>query len=253
MSTTTSTNVIIYLKSIFSRHGVPETVRFDNRLQYSSEQFIEFANQYGFSHITNSFSNGAAKRAVRTIKDLLKENKTHNGDMYMAMLAYRFTPLENGLSPAKLLMGQKLRTSVPVEPKQLNPKVPNQSQLRQKDQQQEKQGQNFNKSHRAVISKPMKKGDNVWLPEMEKKRTVIKQKGACSYLVKTDNGSVYQRNRKHLNWLPMNVDREVLFQPNELISILPQNPPSDATPMTYQTRSGKTIKAPIQYHDPGTT
>ena len=188
LSTTTSTNVITHLKSIFSRHGVPETVRSDNGPQYSSEQFAEFANQYGFSHITSSpkypQSNGAAERAVRTIKDLLKKNKTHNGDMYMAMLAYRSTPLENGLSPAELLMGRKLRTSVPVEPKQLNPKVPNQSQLRQKEhQQREKQRLNFNKRHRAVISKPLKKGDNVWLPEMEKKGTVIKQKGTRSYLV----------------------------------------------------------------------
>ena len=30
-----------------------------------------------------------------------------NGGMYMAMLAYRSTPLENGLSPAELLIGTK--------------------------------------------------------------------------------------------------------------------------------------------------
>ena len=62
----------------------------------------------------------------------------HNGDMYMAMLAYRSTPLENGLSSIEMLMGQKLRTSVPVEPQQLNPKILNHSHLRQKEHQQQK-------------------------------------------------------------------------------------------------------------------
>ena len=166
LSTTTSTNVITNLKSIFSRHGVPETVRSDNGPQYSSEQFAEFANQYGFSNITSSpkypQSNRAAERAVRTIKDLLKKNKKmQNSDMYMEILAYRSTLLENGLSPAELLMGRKLRTSVPVELQQLSPKVPNHSQLHQKEnQQREKQRQNFNKRHHAVLSKPLKKRDS---------------------------------------------------------------------------------------------
>ena len=89
---------------------------------------------------------------------------------------------------------------------------------------------------------------------MEKRGTVIIQNGTHSYLVQTDDGSIYQRNQKHLNWLPMNVDKDVpSSQPNESISIIPQNSPSDATPMTYQTRSGRTIRAPIQYHDSGTT
>ena len=92
-----------------------------------------------------------------------------NGDMYMAMLAYRSTPLENGLSPAELLMGRKLRTTVPVIPQQLNPKLPNKSQLCLKEnQQREKQRENFNKCHSAVISKPLVRGDSVWIPEMEK-------------------------------------------------------------------------------------
>lgn len=78
---------------------------------------------------------------------------------------------------------------------------------------------------------------------------VIKQKGNCSYLVQTDDGNVYQRNRKHLNWLPKCVDEEVLpFQPTpELVSILPQSSPSNPTPMANQTRSGRVVRAPIRY------
>ena len=109
----------------------------DSGPQYLSEQFAEFASHYGFTHITSSpkypQSNGASERAVRTIKDILKRNKMQNGDMYMAMLAYRLTPLKNGLSPAELLMGRKLRTTVPEIPQQLNPKLPNMAQLRRRE------------------------------------------------------------------------------------------------------------------------
>jgi len=98
-----------------------------------------------------------------------------NVNMYMAMLSYRSTPLENGLSPVELLMGRRLRTTIPALPQQLNPKLPNNSQLCLKETlQREKQRENYNKCHRTVISKPLRRGDGVWIPEMEKTGTVIK-------------------------------------------------------------------------------
>ena len=104
LSSTTS-GAVINLKSFFSRHGIPQIVVSDNGPQYTATLFKEFANQYGFTHITSSplfpQANGAAERAVCTIKDLLNKND----DPYLAILAYRSTPLENGYSPAELLMG----------------------------------------------------------------------------------------------------------------------------------------------------
>ena len=85
------------------------------------------------------------------------------------------------------------------------------------------------------------------MPEMEKRGTVIKQKRNCSYLVQTDDGNVYQRNRKHLNWIPKCVDEEVPpFQPTpELVFILPQSSPSNPTPVA-KTKSGRVVRAPIR-------
>ena len=109
LSSTTSSEVIKHLKSFFARHGIPQIVVSDNGPQYSAALFKEFANQYGFSHSTSSplypQANGAAERAVRTIKDLLNKSD----DPYLAILAYRSTPLENGYSPAELLMARKFR------------------------------------------------------------------------------------------------------------------------------------------------
>jgi transposase InsO family protein len=65
-----SAHVIAHLKSIFSRHGIPETVQSDNGSQYSSEAFKQFAHQ--FEHLTSSprypQSNEEAERMLQTIK-----------------------------------------------------------------------------------------------------------------------------------------------------------------------------------------
>ena len=85
LTSTSATSVITHLKSIFSRHGIPETVISDNGLQYS---FGEFSKEYRFNHVTSSpkypQANGTAERAVKTVKQLLVKNQ----DPYMAMLSY---------------------------------------------------------------------------------------------------------------------------------------------------------------------
>uniref|UniRef100_A0A3B3RKB0 Uncharacterized protein n=1 Tax=Paramormyrops kingsleyae TaxID=1676925 RepID=A0A3B3RKB0_9TELE len=67
--------------------------------------------------------NGEAERAVQTIKNLLKKAR----DPYRALLAYRATPLSNGYSPAQLLMGRRLRTTVPTLSENLRPSLPDRS------------------------------------------------------------------------------------------------------------------------------
>ena len=48
LTTTTSTAVIVAMKAVFARHGIPEIVRSDNGPQYSSHEFALFADSYGF-------------------------------------------------------------------------------------------------------------------------------------------------------------------------------------------------------------
>ena len=92
--------VISHTSSIFAPcHGIPEIVISDNGPQFPSTQYAQFAEKYGFHHI-----NGEAERAVQTVKNLLKKAN----DPYLALLAYRSTPLEIGYSPSELLMCRKL-------------------------------------------------------------------------------------------------------------------------------------------------
>jgi hypothetical protein len=118
----TATEVCRVLKSIFSRHGIPERVKSDNGPPFDSGEYLHFANEWGFEvrHSSPKYpqSNGEVERAVQTIKRLLKKEKEK------ALLAYRSTPLSCGYSPAELLMGRKIRTTVPTFHKLLTPKWP---------------------------------------------------------------------------------------------------------------------------------
>ena len=106
-----SSRVISVLKELFSTHGIPDII------------VCLFTTEYDFIHVTSSpkypRANGEVERAVRTVKALLCKNE----EPYLALLAYRSTPLQNGFSSSELLMGCRLRTKVPVMPSILKPNV----------------------------------------------------------------------------------------------------------------------------------
>ena len=124
MISQTSASIINHLKSIMARHGICEYFHSDGGKYFTSSTFKEFAKQYDVEIVTSSpklaQSNGMIERHVGTIKDMLKKAE----DPYIALLAYRTTPLHNGFSHAELLMGRKLHTTLPMQPKLLNPKWP---------------------------------------------------------------------------------------------------------------------------------
>ena len=150
LTSTTSASVIDHLRSIFARHGTPETVVSDNGPQYASAEFREFADDWGFQHITSSplhpSGNGMAERAVATIKSLVANSK----DPYAALLAYRSTPLSNGFSPSELLMNRRLRTKLPVSPQTLKPRsIPTQVVDEKEETLKMKMAENFNRARKA--------------------------------------------------------------------------------------------------------
>ncbi|UYV64942.1 K02A2.6-like, partial [Cordylochernes scorpioides] len=113
----TAQEVISRLKSIFARHGTPETMRSDNGPQFQKvlgSEFTKFSKEWSFKHITSSpkfpQSNGFIEAIIKNIKQSFKKEE----DCYLTLQAYRTMPLESGYSPAELLMGRRLRTSVPA-------------------------------------------------------------------------------------------------------------------------------------------
>lgn len=242
---THSSDIINHTKSIFARHGIPVSVHSDNGPQYSAAEFTAFSKQYGFNHITSSpghaSGNGAAERAVRTIKDLMKGS----GDLYLSLLNYRATPLANGYSPAELLMSRKLRTTLPATTVHLQSKAPDQDRFNRCELSQRiKQKTNFDRAHVATSLSTLPTGQEVWLPDRQQFGSVAKQQTERSYVVQTPTG-VYRRNRVQLNKMPSVPD-----------TITPSGDPSSAPPETevHQpsvtvTRSGRMVNKPARFRE----
>ena len=194
-----ATCVITHMKSVFARHGIPQIVYSDNGPCYSCKEFQSFAEEYDFQHVTSSplyaQSNGKAEKGVHIVKQLLKKAKDSNSDPYLALLSYRASPLEHGMSPAELLMGRRIRTTLPhVEKQQWHSKV------RQKQKHlQMRQKMNYDKASRSLA--PLARHDTVRVEDSNiwsKKATVLEEVSPRSYTVKTEDGQILRRNRRSL-------------------------------------------------------
>lgn len=139
------------------------------------------------------------------MKNLLKKAE----DPYLAVLNYRATPLQNGSSPAELLMGRKL-TRVPTLPdkhvlstsdREMFKKIDSRIKARQK--------MDFDRRHRARVLPPLTMGQPVLtkspgskVEEAEVVGTSSSPKTfpARSYEVKTSTNAQTskRRNRAHL-------------------------------------------------------
>ena len=201
LTRTTSAGVIQALKGIFATHGIPDLVVSDNGPQFASQEFKEFGRNYNFNHVTSSpnypAANGEAERSVRTVKEIFKKSK----DPCLALLTYRTTPLQNGLSPSELIMGRKLRTPLPMMPTKLDQKVPKEALEEAGEREanyREKQAKTFDKKHRSILLPQLHKGDNVWVRDQERDGIVVeKTSSPRSYLVETEKG-IIRRNRSAL-------------------------------------------------------
>ena len=153
LSSTRAESIISVLKAAFSCHGIPRVVISDNGPQSACHQFHSFAEKYGIQHITSSprhpQSNGLVERGVQTVKASLKKAHYSGGDFQLALLAYTMAPQETtGISPAQLLMGRKLRTTLPATSGQLRPVVVDPQEVRLRDGlQKERQKKYFDAHH----------------------------------------------------------------------------------------------------------
>ena len=77
LSSISSSDVILHMKSIFARHGIPSVVVSDNATCYSSRLYREFPEEYNFLHRTSSpgyaESNGKAECSVGIVKSVLNK------------------------------------------------------------------------------------------------------------------------------------------------------------------------------------
>ncbi|UYV67627.1 hypothetical protein LAZ67_5001401 [Cordylochernes scorpioides] len=252
----TANVVVRSCKSIFARHGIPETVVSDNGTQFgAAREFANFARQYGFTHVTSSprfpQSNGMAEAGVKIAKLILKKNQ----DPSLGLLEYRSTPLENGYSPAELLMGRKLRTTLPIAPENLNPRLVDSQTLKRKEGRRRKDMKSrYDRRCGATDMEELSEGDTVWITDM---RTwgIVKQKASTprSYMVDTPVGTL-RRNRFHLRkgvtvQYPADPSTPT-FSGEELVenekTPVVDYPSNDSEDGQIRTRSGRIVKPVCQ-------
>ena len=200
---TTSAAITCHLKGIFARHGIPETMRTDNGPQFQGEDFRKFCRTWGIKHVTSSpgfpQSNGKVESAVKIIKNIIKKEK----DLWLGILAYRASPLQGEKSPSELLMGRRLRTTIPTSTEQLLPQwSQNINESRRRWNRRTSMKRWFDNRHKARELPELAIGSRVFIKDLKRYGTVReKLLEPRSYRVNISSG-VVRRNRAQLILVP---------------------------------------------------
>ena len=126
-----SSAVINVLLQIFRDVGVPELLRSDGALSFTSRQFRGFLAEWGVRHCTSSphypRSNGLAESAVKSAKKLLRRcwdesrGRLKEEEWTRGVIQQRNTPGASGRSPAEIIYGRPLRDDLPTHPSHFRP------------------------------------------------------------------------------------------------------------------------------------
>jgi len=116
---TTTADVVIELKHLFTDFGTPEVIVSDNGPQFASAEFRKFLSAWNIQQTTSSptfaQSNGQVERTVQTLKNMIRKCNLERSDVHVALLAIRDTPISNKIpAPSILLQGRRLRSTVPL-------------------------------------------------------------------------------------------------------------------------------------------
>ena len=203
-----SSVIVSVMKQLFAEHGIPSKVISDNGLHYSSSQFKQFAEQWGFNHVTSSprypRSNGFIERQVRTVKSVLKKSKQSKTDIDMALLSLRTTPVDHHLpSPAEMLFWRSIRSNLPINIKNIRS---NRDGIYDRLlQRQISQKAYHDRSVKDLT--PLYPGQDVrvrdpslghWIPA-----TVLNRRPEPrSYEIQAPSGSILRRNRQQIRAIP---------------------------------------------------
>ena len=256
----TSQGVTTYLRQLFSELGIPDIVFSDNGTPYASAEFKRFREEYGFVHDMSSpkypRSNGFIERSIQTVKQVLTKAKESRSDPYLALLCLRTTPIDHNLpSPAEILFGRKIRANLPF----VSPKISNKTNRIRKALQDRQKTQKAYHDRNAHDLPRINSGENIlmqkdnggpWIPA----RTLRHAEQPRSYIVETQDGGVYRRNRRHLrkrhvrwadqeNTIDLTSDLPPDTEEHEETPIVnqQQNPVDDGL---RRTRSGRLIVSP---------
>ena len=266
-----SSVVVNVTKQVFAEHGIPDKVISDNGPHFASDAYREFARSWSFDHVTSSprrpQGNGFIERNVRTVKSMLKKCKQSGADCQLALLHWRTTPVCANLdSPAQMLMGRRLKSTIPSR---IRNDAPSQDDIHDTLYKRQGTQKHFFDQHAQHSDLPvLYPGQRVYVQDQATGMWEPAVVDSCtddprSYIVQNVNGRRLRRNRQHIrarHHLPpdtestqnVNVPTENVNVPTEIprspvSPSVPRTEPVDVpepTPGRYVTRSGRVVRSP---------
>ena len=208
---TRTTQVIGAVRKAFVDFGVPVRLRSDGGPQFSSHDFRSFLRRWGvrLEQSTPHYpqSNGHAEAAVKAVKMLVMKT-CHGGDINSdqfceGLLELRNTPRSDGRSPAQVVFGHPIRSTLPVSRRSFAPEW--QAAAADCDA-RAAEIQNATESYYNLRSKslpPLKIGTQVRLQDPVSKKwdrvgTIVGVGNRRDFHVKMPGGAVFWRNRRFL-------------------------------------------------------
>ena len=209
---TTTTQVIAALRQTFCRTAIPDIVWSDGGPQFTSIQFTQFAQQWGFLHKTSSpyhpQSNGKIESTVKSMKKIICiswNGRSLNQDkLCCSLLQYRNTPSRrDGRSPAQKLYGHPTQDTLPAHRRSFS------QEWQQKMEEVERQTNatqesitTYYNTHAYPLTE-IEIGSNVAIQNPHTKLwdiygTIIDVTPNRRYYIKTSSGRVLVRNRRFL-------------------------------------------------------
>ena len=183
-------------------------VRSDNGPHYVGQAYKEFAQEYGFCHITSSphypRSNGFIESQVKAVKAALLKAKMSRTDPNIALLCLRATPIDSHLpSPADVLFRRPLQDNLP---KKFQRNIVDESitdRLQQRQETQKLYHDNCSKKLPSLTPGQKVVIQSAKTAKWEPATVVGKAEGVPrSYNVSTPTGSELRRNRSHIRPIP---------------------------------------------------
>ena len=194
---------------------------------------------------------------MKTAKKIMQKALDAHADPYLAFLDFRNT------SPAQRMLNRRKMTPLPMSNRLLTPAIPTGVYKSQKDN-EAKQAFYYDKTAKDL--KALSDGDAVRLKPQDTgkkfiKAKVEKQVDIRSYRVKTEDGIVFRRNRKHLHKTPEDYNTfentlpdSPLLQQKQPPTALPtaRKAPTTTTTSTNEhivTRAGGVARKPSHLKD----
>ena len=250
----TSSAVIKELGMIFSEFGKPLVFRSDNGPCYSSQEFRFFMQNWLIKHRTSSphypQSNGLAESMVKVSKNLIEKAVRQDLPWNQLLLDYRCTPISSEIpSPAEILFGRKLRSSISILPSQvMNDRISKQRGLITK-----KEGKfytNTNDFQDRIKALPFEAGQNVWLQNSDSRKceeAVIREKckepNSCMVEIPA-TGQCFRRNSNFIK--PRQSEQKpvsIELQPTTGLPEIPQESPVLQQPAVPSSQATSTVDA----------